>query len=451
MDQPVKFEVPILWDIMEEYVDEAEFGFERFQSACVDPEYVLHEVAQGPEEKILACVDGLVIAGERVIDRLLQPELESISDPDLEQERALAILFSLLMMGKRETVRVCLAGDEPVQRKAAIDACGFYPGHELDDWLSGELGSVQNPGHRGALLEALAQRRVEGDGWKESIKAQDPRELRGALLAMRYADPRGFVPTVEALAHPEAGLSPDLRWQAVLTALYAGSQRAWMWLQQIAFAEESGPWSQTAMSLVAGLGTAKERSRIEAALQVPEFSERALRALGCSGQTRFVQPLLVFAGQDDCEVRLAKLAGEAIALISGLPWYEDAYQVEVPADDPDEELVQATEDVDSEALLYDPVEDLPVPNLGAVAQWCQEKKVMTGDRRLIMGREWGPAAMSEFMEQAPMRWRGNAALELAMRTRGLVCVPTGALSRVQQRYMAQIAGLDARLFSMRLF
>lgn len=434
---------------MEEYVDEAEFALERIQSACQDPEYVLDEIEKGPQEKFLACVDGLVIGGQRVVDRLLVPELEGLDDLDLHQERASAVLFSLLMSGQKDPVQRCFGSACQVLRVAASRAAGLYPEQDIEDWLRDLLAQAEGAAERAALLEAVAMRRMESDAWKASLKSQVVQEQVAALRALRYADVQGFVPLVEALAM-QRDASDELRKEALISAVYCGSQRVWAWVRKAAF-DAGHPASQVAMGLLAGLGSASERERLLAAVDDPALEAGALFALGLSGQSGIVDGLLDRLEDDGLEVEKAKRVGEAIAMISGLPLYEDAFVQEQPRVDEDEVLAPLEEDVGLDELLLDPVEDLPVLKVQAVRDWWHRQDVRASQARLVMGRTWGPEGVAFALEHAPMRWRKGIALEVAVRTRGIVDVPTFGLTMVQRRFVREVSGLDERLFSRRVF
>ncbi|MES1210477.1 MAG: hypothetical protein ABUS79_31440, partial [Pseudomonadota bacterium] len=108
---------PIMWDIYEEHLDEAAFLFGQWEQAMDAANYTLDDVIVGPEERLLAHLDGLVLGGTRVAERLLVPALTD-DDPGkvtaatwalLQGEDAdhLDLVFDVLAnvgnVGKRET------------------------------------------------------------------------------------------------------------------------------------------------------------------------------------------------------------------------------------------------------------------------------------------------------------------------------------------------------------
>ncbi|HZN94988.1 MAG TPA: hypothetical protein VFB81_19880, partial [Myxococcales bacterium] len=74
----VKRERPVMWDVVEEHLDEAAFHWEQWERALVSPDNTLAGVAQGTEARLLAHLDGLAsVSSGDVVPRLLEPRLAS--------------------------------------------------------------------------------------------------------------------------------------------------------------------------------------------------------------------------------------------------------------------------------------------------------------------------------------------------------------------------------------
>ncbi|HLT36985.1 MAG TPA: hypothetical protein VK034_11890, partial [Enhygromyxa sp.] len=82
----------ILWDIEEQHLDEAEFLFEIREAACEAPTHSLDDLATGPDQRLLAHLDGLRLAGPLVAERLLLPTIE---DPEQWYVRIAAATLAL--------------------------------------------------------------------------------------------------------------------------------------------------------------------------------------------------------------------------------------------------------------------------------------------------------------------------------------------------------------------
>src|SRR4051794_14057106 len=85
----------VLWDVAEEHLDEAEFLWDQWEKSLDAPNYALAEVAERPEERLLAHVDGLLAGGPEVIAKLVLPALDAE-----EPARITAAAYTLLASGE---------------------------------------------------------------------------------------------------------------------------------------------------------------------------------------------------------------------------------------------------------------------------------------------------------------------------------------------------------------
>ena len=86
----------ILWDVVEEHLDEAEFLAEVWHVNLDSPAYLRDEFEKGPQERLMAHVDGLVVGGDEVRTELLEAAL---ADEDTERWRAAAAALALTGLG----------------------------------------------------------------------------------------------------------------------------------------------------------------------------------------------------------------------------------------------------------------------------------------------------------------------------------------------------------------
>ncbi len=87
-------EEQILWDIVEEHLDEAEFLVEQWQAARASALYSLEELSKGPEQRLEAHIDGLVVNGPLALQRVAWPLLEEGDELPRVAAAALAVLNS---------------------------------------------------------------------------------------------------------------------------------------------------------------------------------------------------------------------------------------------------------------------------------------------------------------------------------------------------------------------
>ena len=101
----------ILWDILEEHLNEAAFLWGQWERSLRSPRYVLREVMDGPEERLLAHVEGLCEGGLPVVERLLLPALQEEED-DLSREEVIEEIRGLEPQQQAELVALMWLGRE---------------------------------------------------------------------------------------------------------------------------------------------------------------------------------------------------------------------------------------------------------------------------------------------------------------------------------------------------
>src|SRR5437660_61433 len=111
---------PIPWDIYEEHLSEAGWLWGEWERAMDSAIYALADVVVGPEERLAAHLDGLVLGGGRVAQKLLLPALAG-DDADLCAAAAWALVQSE-DGDHQEAVVDALAKAEPPVRAAVARA-----------------------------------------------------------------------------------------------------------------------------------------------------------------------------------------------------------------------------------------------------------------------------------------------------------------------------------------
>lgn len=432
------FEVPILWDIMEEYVDETEFAIERFESALDDPEYNLREVAEGPEEKIDACIDGLVIGGPKVVERLLIPALEEAAG---EPPRAIALVLALLAADRRDIVHDCFAHSSETLRAAAARACALAIPPSIDPWLRDQLRDASTTEQRATLLEAIAARGIQLDSLSSYLASGDSAEVAAAAKAARRADARTHLGAIQALAQQGDAAVRDA---AMVTALHYGSLQCWNLCERLALDRAAS--HPLAMQLYAALGGPQQHDRLIEMLALDSHRGAAIRALGFSGSVGVVDRLFTYISEGGDEID-AKLAAEAIASIAGLDLRDDQFLVEEAREEDDDEALPPLEDDLETDLTLDLADALPVPNPEAIATWWDESRPkLNPKQRHLAGQPWSPTAIAAFLESASLRSRHPVALSLSIRTGGQAYVDTRAFAKRQRAQMQPLPSLGKTSF-----
>jgi uncharacterized protein (TIGR02270 family) len=208
-------EEQIVWSVAEEHLDEAGFLVEQWKSARCSPTYTLAELAEGPEARLAAHVEGLRRNGPLALERVAWPVVQS----DPEPERVTAAALALLDAGD---FRVLELLDEP--RALAKEADDDAP---LDEEAH-RLAALRELAERLDALEpdqaqrtAVQEFGLDAEAWRRlalrRVTAQlegDPDEARAMELGEIGVLLEGHAPAEAAVTTEDAddGLPPE--WAA---------------------------------------------------------------------------------------------------------------------------------------------------------------------------------------------------------------------------------------------
>ena len=179
----------IVWSVVDEHLDEAEFLASLWASARRSGLYALAELERGPERRLLAHVDGLESNGPLALERVVWPVVD---DAKAEPMRLCAAALTLLESGDFRVLDVLEGAPEP--DATGPDATEPDADGDGDEDLAGEANAVDEGGlDFGALgPEALEQKRLTDlKELDEQLAATTDEAERGRLLelqAMLQAD-----------------------------------------------------------------------------------------------------------------------------------------------------------------------------------------------------------------------------------------------------------------------
>lgn len=411
----VKRERPIIWDIVEDHLDDAAFLSEQWERALVSPESTLAGVAQGAEARLLAHLDGIASASsDEVVPRLLEPRLAS-RRPD---EVFVAALARFERPGDTLAwLPSILEQEELVVSRPVLRALGLARRADLGKVLRGLL-ERSAPVLQAGVLSALALR---GEPVRDLLpglmKSESPLVKAAVLGAIRGrgAAHRDFI--LDALDAPE----PPVRAAALQAGTFMGLPAAVQGAR--ALVEARAPGCDFALGALAVSGEAADAERLMAALEAPGLRAGATFALGFSGWPHAAETCLRLME----DAPLARLAGEAFSRVTGL-MLEGRYAY---LDEEDEHAHFETEDLDAD-LVPGPEVALPLPDVEAVAGWWSaEKGRFPPGVRCHRGRPLTSGVLRQALRQDVMRGRDVRALELALRTRGAVRIQASTWAFLQ--------------------
>src|SRR5262245_23201626 len=292
------------WDIYEEHLEEAAFLWSQWERALHSPRYALADVASGLEERLLAHLDGLVLGGGPVADKLLVPPLlDESAEPDLVAAAAFALVEGGL---DRPVLLAMTKPDLPPEHLAAITRAlelSAAPGLEdrVRPWLSGK------PPHlaRAALAVLKARGLDAGNALDPAMTSAD------AGLAATALGMAGPNPSLYQRSAIEAGLrseEPSIREAALRAGLVARMRLALAACVQDVAARRPGSGIAPLAVAVGG-----DAGSLLPWLEEPASRLPALFALGFSGRAAAAEACLPWLG----DKKAAAVAFEAFSSITG--------------------------------------------------------------------------------------------------------------------------------------
>ncbi|WP_158623351.1 TIGR02270 family protein [Corallococcus sp. CA053C] len=417
----------ILWDVIQEHLDEAAFFWRQRERGLASWEDSLEDVAEGDEARLFAHVEGLVIGGMPVATRLLLPALEG-EDAGLVGPVALALLGSRGEAPLALLLRGLTEGPEEV-RPEIRRALGLSDRSGLDAVLLSQVERV-GPDAQTALLEVLAARQADpGRVLPRSLGADSiPALWVASLHSARFA----ARPVAEELARQglEHG-DASVRCAALETGLILGLRGPWRACRRLAGAAgEEGRLARVALALG---GEPADVKQLIQALDAPRLRADAVWALGFSGRKVAAEALMDVLLQD----KGLRLAAESLATLTGLDVAEhllaEEEDGEAPPADPGSEGTGEQEGAWRVPAAAGRVQ------VASVAAWWRKAKERFDERgRFVRGAAWTPSAVLSELARAPTYLRPVWALDLAVRSRGAFQVATTARASHQLRQLQAV-------------
>ncbi|NOJ83473.1 TIGR02270 family protein [Myxococcus xanthus] len=400
------------WNIYETHLDEAAFRWTQWEQALDAPDFTLADVAE-LEEQFTAHVDGLVLGREPVARRLLEPALES-DEPERIATAALALLRSEEPFGPASVLAALPSAPIPallpLQRALELAPSSAS--------LAGLPSLLKQEGVSPELLPLVL----------EVLGSQGLATAEVCLPFVAHSNPQVAAAGLRAASHSRLPIAPSvvqraldadthlLRDAAIVAGLQGGHRGAWAACQ--AAAEPGGSGGRLPLLLLAMNGDDRDLKLLLARLSGEKSRPDALWALGFSGRV---------AAADACVEHMrheptAALAGEAFSAITGLPIEAD---FAVPKEEPEEGLAPLEEEDLDANLNLKPEDALPIPNSEKVMAWWHDiRPRLDAKQRYLAGTPFTPQALLDGLVNMPMRRRHALALELALRSRGAIQVPT---------------------------
>ncbi|MBU8897966.1 hypothetical protein DRW03_32660 [Corallococcus sp. H22C18031201] len=402
-------------ELLEDHLNEASFLWTVWERGLDSPDYTLTELAEGPEARMLAHVDALVLGGPRAHQKLLLPGLAA-EDSEVVTAAALALLSS--GDEKAETaVLEALAQAESATLPSLRRALELCASPRVLKSLSPMLAAPE-AGVQAAALEVMAAWGEEPGLPLEPLLSHASLEVVAAALKVaRVTQARVSERSVfKALESP----SPTVRAEALQTALAMGLSSAWPLCRKLA----EGPAPDGRALLLLGLGGsgADMEWLLEAATSASNRDE-VIWALGFSGRVEAAEHCLQLL--DDAA--LGRLAAEAFGAITGLRLTGRYARTPPESSDPEEE------DDSGDAEEPTSADKLPLAASDAVRTWWQEHRGrFERGARYLLGAPLSGKWLLECLEHVPMRRRHVLLQELELRSRGQLLLSSRSFTSRQR-------------------
>lgn len=423
----------VIWELQAQHLDEAELMLGATLRALDSPLFSIAEVADGPERRLLAHVDALIVGGPEVANRLLAPVLVEDREPTRVGAAALAVLYADDELGHQRLLasldREQLA---PPQRLGLVLGVARCVRSGIIEWLATGLERVPVPGLVGRLESFMAHRVDMAVRLPALLEREDPELLRAAAWLVRCCSDKSATTALPRLMmHSDV----EVCRAAVESALILGHPLAWS--RTLELAHTDGPLRRDALMWLALLGDSGQHARLVAMLRSEPRRDQLLWALGFCGRQAAVDATIEWLADD----QLGAIAAEVVCSIAGLSplaegdaescWMDRASAPEPPDFEHDD--LDATLEPTGDELL-------PRPNPDAIAAWWHAHRGrFERSGRYLLGLGHGLAGFTRALEFGTTRRRQPLALELAVRSRGRILLDPLALRAVQRR---QLVGLE---------
>jgi len=419
MTTPMPYARPILWDIYEEHLDEAAFLWGQWERAMDAAHYTLDEVIDGPEERLRAHLDGLVLGGKPVAEKLLIPALADDDEGKvttaawalLQAEDAdhLDLVFGALSRAEKKEPRMALARAFELAERPDLVA-------RLAPQLEASPPAVQ-----AMIVNVLSAGLApappgQSPAWPFPIdtflQSRQQELLIAALRALcRAPDPVQAHLVERALASPYVAI----RDVAIEAGLLMGLRAARTACSKLVSRNASG--ARLPLGVLASGGEPIDVAALIRKLDVESMRRDALWALGFAGTVQAAEAVLAWIADD----KVDKVAGEAFATITGVRIAGPLAQI----GQPDNSAPPEVEDDDAPIPVVLPEDSLPVPNSERLFAWWEKAEPrFAPDARYLCGQPLSPDALRAALFSGPTWRRRVWSLALAGHGQGHLDVAT---------------------------
>jgi uncharacterized protein (TIGR02270 family) len=404
--------------VVAQHAEEAAFLWTQRNRAVHEPHFSLDDLA-GLDERVEAHLDGLRIAGD-VGWRYCSANLATVGPGEIFALGALAF-----GSGDLDRMREALhaACESPATISSLVAALGWLEYESVARWID-LLVKSKSAAHRVVGIGAAATHRQDpGSLLTAAVTDPDPAACARALRAVGELKRHDLVGQIRTqLQSNNAGCRFWAAWALTLGGDRQGLSELTNWFVRTdSFCLRALRLGLRAMKLEDG------RKWISAMAGRPELLRSAVMGAGIVGDPMSI-PWLIRRMES---VALARLAGEAFTMITGVDLaYHDLNQDGPP---PDADLEAAVDGI----IELDYESNLPWPSPTRVERWWQENRPsFVSATRYLAGKVITEQSARSVLVHGTQRQREAAALELALLNPSEVLFEVRARGSRQQAMLA---------------
>ncbi|GAA0358988.1 TIGR02270 family protein [Bowmanella denitrificans] len=415
---------PTLSIVLDRHLEDATFLFLQWDAAVNEPHHNLNDLEQ-LEERLNAHLDGLQVAGEIA----WQPTLTATQTGEPGEIFVAAWLATLELDSKK--LDQVLSTSQPHQDtiNALVSAIAWYPLEYTRPWLTAFI-AANDPLYQALGLALFTHYRVDpGQSLVQALETPHALTLSPALRAIGELKRQDLQAILTLFTQNE---NPDLAYLANWSAALLGDWSAVANLTQLAL--QNTPHAEQAIKLAARkLSHIERKNLLETLSENADTTRLAIQGMGYSGDP-FWLPVILKHMHD---LNLARVAGEAFSLITGL----DLAYLDMDRDWPEGFESGPNEDPLDDNVELDADLNLPWPDSAKIQEWWQANAAQfTSGQRYLCGKPIDKTQCYQVLKNGYQRQRHAAALELALMGEPYfnVCAP----AKRQKALLEHIANAD---------
>ena len=411
--RPLEISALVRPEIVSQHAEEAAFLWTLRSRAIGEPHYALKDLAR-LDERVEAHLDGLRVAG---------PIGWEICKRNLGQEgpgEVFALSVLAFGAGNRDHMREALNAGcaSPKLRPGLISALGWLDYMSVAQWLQ-RLLEAKTPLYRSLGIAGCAVHREDpGPALDSAVNDVDSALRARALRCVGEIKRRDLLESTRGHLHDTDDACRF--WAAWATTLLGAGDGVSVLMQ---FVEQAAGYADRALQLVLRtIRVGDSRRWLSSLAKEDRFVRTVVMGAGILGDPAFV-PWLIKRMESP---ELARLAGEAFTMITGVDLaYQDLNQ-DAPAEPESDDAAVAITPLDYES-------NLPWPSSLLVREWWVRNQHMYSEgSRYVGGKPVTAQSLVEILTGGKQRLRAAAALELALLNPSDVVFEVRARGSVQQ-------------------